>query len=87
MDNQEDWYGHKFKKINDTIWKCDCGEKIYSCIPEGYVLVPIEPTITQSLAGMRAIDANGGEGDDDSLITDAVEAYKAMIAAAQDKSK
>ncbi len=33
-------------------------------------------------AGKIAIDANGGEGDDEALKSDAIAAYKAMVAAA-----
>lgn len=51
---------------------------LYS-IPEGYVLVPEEPTQNMVKAGCDAIRKNGGEGSDEELSGDAVCAYKVMI--------
>lgn len=51
-------------------------------VPEGWQLVPVEPTQEMVVAGGGAIDMNGGEGGDDEMQSDAIHAYSAMLAAA-----
>jgi hypothetical protein len=54
-------------------------------IPEGCVVVPVEPTRRQINLGGKAILHNGGEGEMCEIEADAELAYKAMIKAAQEE--
>lgn len=53
-----------------------------AAVPEGWKLVPVDPSLEMVVAGGGAIDMNGGEGGDDEMQSDAIHAYCAMLAAA-----
>lgn len=50
-------------------------------------VVPVEPTEHMLERGRFAIDVNGGQGSEAELLSDAREAYRAMISAAQENGK
>lgn len=54
-----------------------------SAIPDGYVLVPVEPTHDMMLAGDITVEMDFGGYDQKLWPSEIVQIYKAMIAAAQ----
>ena len=78
------------------IWQTDnppsrakAGVKLYAdpapaAVPDGYVLVPKEPTVFMTDAGVRAASLNGAEGSDQEVRGDVLAAWASMLAAAQE---
>lgn len=56
-------------------------------IPEGHVVVPVEPTEAMICDGADAIAGNGARDEEYLLKQDSGYAYKAMIEAAQEESE